>query len=204
MLGGALAMSFLAGFPAVTLMVYATTAAAGWSAVQLVPSVETARQSAASNRWAFNEPGGLPALALLSAIWPNAWHVFTPSDPAVFHETANFTFLYLYSGQLAVWLALAALLLRKSPGRLYLGIAALCALILFGGRLPGYLAIFHLLPKVVQSSAYTEFALAGFSLAIAVTAALSLQQLTGRTRAGRRPLHWPPGSNCCWWLPTAP
>jgi hypothetical protein len=40
------------------------------------------------------------------------------------------------------------------------------------------LEIFHHLPKTVQNSAYTEFALAGFSLAMAVAAAMMLQQLT--------------------------
>ena len=51
---------------------------------------------------------------------------------------------------------------------------------LFGGQLPGYLAVFHRLPKVVQSAAYTEFALAGFSLGMAVAAAMTLQLLTRR------------------------
>jgi Bacterial membrane protein YfhO len=199
----ALAMTFLAGFAAVTLVSYGTTfylamilairqrnwrlpihvfaafsVAAGLCAVQLMPSLELASQCAASNRWQWNEPGGLPVHALASAIWPNWLHVFTPSDHNLFKDTANFTFLYLYNGQLTVWLALSALLVRKGPARIFSWLAALCALVLFGGRLPGYLAIFHHLPKVVQSSAYTEFAEAGFSLAMAVAAAIALQQLT--------------------------
>jgi hypothetical protein len=196
-------MTFLAGFAPVTLISYGTTAylavvlairqrswslpvtvfaafgiAAGLSAVQLMPSLELSSQSAASNRWLWNEPGGLPVRALASAIWPNRLHVFTPFDHNLFKETANFTFLYFYNGQLTVWLALAALFVRKGPARLFSWLAVLCALVLFGGQLPGYLEIFHHLPKVVQNSAYTEFALAGFSLAMAVAAAMTLQQLT--------------------------
>ena len=201
----ALAMTFLAGFASVTLISYATTAylavvlairqrnwrlpvtvlaalgvAAGLSAVQLMPSLDLASQSAASNRWLWNEPGGLPVRALVSAIWPNRLHVFTPFDHSLFKETANFTFLYFYSGQLTAWLALAALFVRTGPARLFSVLAMLCALVLFGGQLPGYLAVFHRLPKVVQSAAYTEFALAGFSLGMAVAAAMTLQLLTRR------------------------
>jgi hypothetical protein len=199
----ALAMTFLAGFASVTLISYGTTAylaviltirhrnwwlpvtvlaafgvAAGLSAVQLMPSLELSSQSAASNRWLWNEPGGLPVRALASAVWPNRLHVFTPFDHNLFKETANFTFLYFYNGQLTVWLALAALFVRKGPARLFSWLAVLCALVLFGGQLPGYLEIFHHLPKIVRNSAYTEFALAGFSLGMAVAAALTLQQLT--------------------------
>jgi hypothetical protein len=199
----ALAMTFLAGFASVTLISYGTTAylaavlairqrnwrlpvivlaafglAAGLSAVQLMPTLELSSQSAAANRWLWNEPGGLPVRALASAIWPNWLHVFTPFDHSLFKETANFTFLYFYNGQLTAWLALAALFVRKAPARLFSWLAVLCALVLFGGPLPGYLEIFHHLPKVVQNSAYTESALAGFSLAMAVAAALMLQQLT--------------------------
>ena len=199
----ALAMTFLAGFASVTLISYGTTAylaavlairrrnwrlpvtilaafgvAAGLSAVQLMPTLELSSQSAASNRWLWNEPGGLPVRALASAIWPNRLHVFTPFDHNLFKETANFTFLYFYNGQLTVWLALAGLFVRKGPARLFSWLAVLCALVLFGGPLPGYLEIFHHLPKVVRNAAYTEFALAGFSLGMAVAAALTLQQLT--------------------------
>ena len=199
----ALAMTFLAGFASVTLISYGTTAylaailairprnwrlpvtvlaafgvAAGLSAVQLMPTLELSSQSAASNRWLWNEPGGLPVRALASAIWPNRLHVFTPFDHSLFKETANFTFLYFYNGQLTVWLALAALFVRKGPARLFSWLAVLCALVLFGGPLPGYLEIFHHLPKVVRNTAYTESALAGFSLAMAVAAAMVLQQLT--------------------------
>jgi hypothetical protein len=199
----ALAMTFLGGFAAVALVSYGTTAylavvlairqknrwlpvtvglafgvAAGLSAVQLMPSLDLSSQSAASNRWLWNEPGRLPVRALASAIWPNWLHVFTPFDHNLFTETANFTFLYFYNGQLTVWLALAALLVRKGPARLFSLLAALCAFVLCGGQLPGYLEIFHHLPKVVRDSAYTEFAQAGFSLAMAVAAAMTLQQLT--------------------------
>jgi len=125
----------------------------------------------------FNEPGGLPARALLSAIWPNWLHVFTPFDKKLFTENANFTFLYLYNGQLAVWLALAALLIRKGSAKLFFFVAMLCALIMCGGAWPAYRIVFQHLPRAVQNAAYTEFAVAGFSLAMAVAAALTLQHI---------------------------
>jgi len=70
---------------------------------------------------------------------------------------------------------LAALLIRKGPAKLFFLIAVLCAVVMCGGGLPGYRALFQHLPRAVQNAAYTEFAEAGFSLAMAVAAALTLQ-----------------------------
>ena len=153
------------------IVVAAFGVAAALSAVQLMPSLELSSQSAASNRWLWNEPGGLPVRALASAIWPNWLHVFTPGDRNLFKETANFTFLYFYSGQLTVWLALAALFVRKGPARCS-PCSRHCAPWCFSAdscRISGDL------PSPSQGSAdsvYTEFALAGFSLAMAVAAAM--------------------------------
>lgn len=200
-----LAMIFLAGFPAVTLVAYGTTAivAAGLAvlrkaprllltvfgafvlagllcAVQLVPTLELSANSAASQRWKWSEPEGVTPRAIAGAIWPDYLHVFTPFDQSKFTETANFTFLYFYNGQLAAWLALSALVLCKGPARIFPVVAVLSLLLLCGGHLPGYALAFRSLPKFIRSTIYIEFTLAAYSLSAAVAAALALEKLLGR------------------------
>lgn len=201
----ALAMIFLAGFPAITLVAYGTTAmvAVGFAvlrkaprllltvfgafvlagflcAVQLMPTLELSANSAASQRWKWSEPEGVTPRAIVGAIWPDYLHVFTPFDKSKFTEPANFTFLYFYNGQLAAWLALSALVLRKGPARIFAVVAAISLLLLCGGHLPGYALAFRSLPKFIRSTIYVEFTLAAYSLSAAVAAALALEKLLGR------------------------
>ena len=94
----ALAMSLLAGFPAVTAVVWGSTLllalalapargratsrlarvwAAAVSAVQLLPTLELTGLSVAGRRSQFmGAGGGVPLEALVSLVWPNRWGVF--------------------------------------------------------------------------------------------------------------------------------
>jgi hypothetical protein len=204
-LAAALAMIFLAGFPAMTLVAYGSTAvvAVGFAvsrraprlllsvfgafvatgflcAVQLVPTLELSANSAASRRWEWAEPEGVTPRAIIGAIWPDYLHVFTPFDKSKFTEQSNFTFLYFYNGQLAAWLALLALFVRKGPARMFATVAAISLLLLCGGHLPGYGLAFRSLPRFVRSATYIEFAIAAYSLSVAIAAALALEALLGR------------------------
>jgi hypothetical protein len=201
-LAGALAMAFLAGFPAMILVVYGSAlAVAGgfrlsrrapawlllWTglgvlasmvlvAAQLVPTVLWGPHSQTSLRWTWASGGGLPPKALWSVLWPDWFHVFTPDR---YREPFNLTFMYLYHGQAALWLLLAAPWLRtRLPARLFAILVIVFALVMLGSSVPGAEFLFTLLPHTVRGAAYVEFALAAFSLSFAVAAALALEHLT--------------------------
>jgi hypothetical protein len=206
LLAGSLAMSFLAGYPATTLVVYgsalvvslgfwlarraepwlplwtvlAMAASAMLAAAQLVPSVLWNAHSVASQRWMWSSGGGIPPQALLTTVFPDWFHVLTPEQ---YHFPFGLTFMYLYNGQAALWLALLALFLRtRLPARLFAVLAAVFALIMLGRHVPGYTFLFGLLPRVVRGAAYIEFTTAAFSLALALAAACALERLAGARR----------------------
>ena len=205
LLATALAMIFLAGFPAITLVAYGTTTmvAVGFAvlrkaprilvtvlaafvlsaflcAVQLMPTLQVSAKSASSRRWMWSEPEGVTPRAIIGAVWPDYLHVFTPFDKSKFTEPANFTFLYFYNGQVVAWLALSALFLRKGPARIFVVVTLTSLLLLCGGHLPGYALAYRSLPKLMRSAIYVEFTLAAYSLSAAVAAALALNKLLGR------------------------
>jgi hypothetical protein len=206
-LAAALALSFLAGFMAMTLVVYGSAVALalglwisrraqarvlGWTALailasllliaaQLVPTAMWGPHSHASLRWMWAPGEGIPPYALLSAIRPDWFHVFEPDQ---YKERFNLTFMYFYSGQAALWLALAAPWLRTSlPARLFGGLAAVFTIVMFGSFTPGYLFLFHLLPHAVQGAVYIHFVMAAVSLAVAIAAALALAHIGSGRRA---------------------
>ena len=173
LLATALAMIFLAGFPAITLVAYGTTTmvAIGFAvqrkaprilvtvlaafvltaflcALQLMPTLQLSANSAASQRWMWSEPDGVTPRAIVGAIWPDYLHVFTPFDKSKFTEPANFTFLYFYNGQVAAWLVLLALFLRKGPARIFVVVALISLLVLCGATLAGLRSGVPLAPKV--------------------------------------------------------
>jgi hypothetical protein len=205
-LAAALALSFLSGFAAMTLVVYGSAVALAlglwitrrarihillWTAIgilasipllaaQLVPTALWTVHSQASLRWMWTPVEGISPRALLSSLWPNWFHVFTP---ATYKEPDNLTFMYLYHGQAALWLALAAPWLRtRLPARLFAALALLFALVMFGGFTPGYQTLFHLLPHALQGAVYINFVLGAFSLAVTIAAAFALNHLA----SGRR------------------
>ena len=206
-LAAALALSFLAGFAAIALIVYGSTlmVALGlwWSrrgtrrlplwtllamaaslvlaAAQIVPTAMWSPHSVASLRWMWNQGGGLPPKALLSVIWPDWFHVFTPER---YQEPYSPTFMYLYNGAAALGLLMAAPWLRtRLPARLFALLTGAFVVIMLGHNVPGYTFLFGLLPRQVRGAAYVEFTTAAFTLAMALAAALALEHLTRGKRA---------------------
>jgi hypothetical protein len=186
------AMSALAGFPAVTAVAAASSillaiaiapgwraplrvvAAGAWSAllaaVQLLPSMELTAQSVARYRADFFTGSAMPPAALLSLVRPN-WHgVF---DMATFRGPGEPTFLYVYCGLPA--LALVAMAVIASPvARRFAFVGLACAMWMTG-------AFDRLTPGAIAASTYPEFALAGFTLAVAAVAAFGAEALSARS-----------------------
>ena len=201
-LAAALALSFLAGFMALTVVVYASVMAVAlalwisrraaarllaWTALgtlaslpliaaQLVPTAIWSVHSQSSLRWMWSLGEGIPPKALLSAFLPDCFHVF---DPSHYVERFNLTFMFLYSGQAALWLLLVAPWVpTKRPVRAFAALTLVFALLMFGTFTPGYASAFRLLPHAVQGAIYPHFAMAALSLAIAIVAALALDHIT--------------------------
>lgn len=202
----ALAMSFLAGFTAVTLVVFASTAllalllaaarlasaglpfyaiaAGAWamlvSAVQLLPTLELTGLSVAAARADFGSGGGLPLEALASLVWPNRWGVFG-FDASKWNLPWNPTWLYLYCGVAALVFAAAALVRRFGrETAVFAALVAAFGMWMLGGSTPAGRAIYPLLPRAVRNAMYVEFAMAAFVLALAVLAALGAEALFAR------------------------
>jgi len=206
-LAGALGMNLLAGFPSISLIVFGSALALAlgywWSgraramllvwltagigvslllaAAQLVPTAIWNPHSLSSWRWKWaGDGGGLPPKVLLTALWPDWFHVLSSE---LYREPYDITFMYVYNGQAALWLALAAPWLRSSaPVRLFAALAGFFALLMLGTAVPGYKFVFARLPRFVHGMSYVEFTTCAFSLAIAVAAALALHHLTREKR----------------------
>ncbi len=203
LLAGALAMSILAGFPAVTLVVFfscgllavvlvllrqarlgllaAVAVAGAWAgllaAVQLLPAMELVRLSTAPLRaqWAHPHGGGVPLVGLLSLLVPGHNHIFDLNQYAL---RWNPTFLYLYCGWPALLLALAAVA-RWWDRRVavFAPVTLLLGLWMLGSSTPAGAALFTLLPSAAKAALYPEFAMAGFVLGMAVLAGLGAERI---------------------------
>ncbi|MEK7405744.1 MAG: YfhO family protein [Acidobacteriota bacterium] len=196
----ALAMAVLAGFPAVTVVVFASCALlAGalvalrrasprllgfatlgcvWagllSAAQLLPIMELSALSMAPRRgeW-FGTGGGLPLAALGSLLIPNYGGIF---DRA--HLPPNTTFLYLYCGWAGLVLSLAGLIWSRDRRRAVFAVATLLSgLWMLGASTPVGAALFAALPTAAKSVVYPEFAMLSFQLGVAALAALGAERL---------------------------
>lgn len=191
MLAASFALSLLAGFPSVGLVLGVTTfllaallrmnwrgwiafaAASLWavalSAVQLWPLVELLPLSLASDRGLLaTDPGGVLPVAFLSLINPN----LVPGPLA--HDS---TFYYYYSGIALPLLALAGLA-RRAPHRWTLAtLAATGAIWLLGQNTPIVPPIWRAAPDFVRSASYQEFALPAFLLALCLLAGLGFEWL---------------------------
>ena len=203
LLAAALAMSALAGFPAVTIAVFvscgllalvlvllrqalmrllAVVAAAGlWSlllaAVQLLPTIELTRLSTAPLRgqWADPRGGGVPLVGLLSLIAPDHNHIF---DLKRYTLSWNPTFLYLYCGWAGLLLAGYALTRwRDRHVAVVVPVTLLAGLWMLGSSTPVGGALFTILPDVVKAPLYPEFAMASFVLGMAVLVGLGARPL---------------------------
>lgn len=192
------ALSILAGFPAVTMVVVATSwllalalaawrrcslkglaliaAGTAWSgllaAVQLLPTRELASLSLARMRgpWS-DDAGGVPWQGLVSLVFPNHFHIF---DPKQFTLPWNATFLYLYCGLASLLLAAAALARRDRPAGLFAVLTLGSGFAMMGGTTPPGHALLAALPAIVKSPMYPEFFSAAFALGLACLAALGV------------------------------
>ena len=203
LLAVALAMSVLAGFPAVTIVVFvscgllagtlvllrqaplallaAVVAAGLWSgllaAMQLLPSMELVRLSTAPlrGRWADPQGGGVPLVGLLSLIVPNHSHIF---DLERYTLSWNPTFLYLYCGLPGLLLAGAALTRWRERRVAVFGLVTLLSgLWMLGRSTPAGGNLFSVLPEGAKAPLYPEFAMVSFVLGMAVLAGLGAGRL---------------------------
>lgn len=199
----ALAMSFLAGFMATTLVVYGTAAltalaflffrCANWrvlaslligtlwsaaiSGVTLIPALTLSRRSMASLRWGAPATGpGLPIQSLMSLIWPDYYHIFEPTTRQ-FTLHADFTFLYVYCGILTVILIALSPFARSRWLPISLAMTLAGMTWMMGSQTPVFRAVFALLPDIVRGSMYAAFALMAFCLFAGMTAAIVLDSL---------------------------
>jgi len=203
-----IALVFLAGFPAATMVVLGAmglvavalvvSRRANWkllaalgcgvalgigiAAVQLVPTFQLSRLSVASMRsqW-YVSGGGLRIQSLASLIVPNYYHIFTPLDPSLYKLPINFTFLYVYCGLITVALLIVAPFLRRTPySRMLFLLTLISAIWMLGDTTPIYPFFFRRLPNFIRGALYAEFALMAFCLFAALTAAGALDRITAR------------------------
>jgi len=200
-----LAMAFLAGFPAVTSVVFVScfllalvlTALrrASWklpgivaiacvwagllAAIQLLPTMELVRLSAAASRGLFvGAGGGVPLQSLVSMVIPNYYSVF---DLSRYTLRWNPTFLYLYCGIAGLLLAAAVVVFRRGPHWLLYALVTLgSGFWMLGETTPPWRAVFPHLPVAVKSPLYSEFAMLSFVLGLAVLAGLGAHEFVAR------------------------
>jgi hypothetical protein len=208
MLACSIALVFLAGFPAATMVVLGTAGflavalvisrRANWklfaalgcggalgiciAAVQLVPTYQLSRLSVASMRSQWYVSGaGLHIQSLASLIVPNYFHIFTPFDPSLYKLPINFTFLYVYCGIITVALLAVAPFLRRTPYlRMLFLLTLISAIWMLGDTTPIYPFVFRRLPGLIRGALYAEFALMAFCLFAALTSAIALGRVTAR------------------------
>ncbi|MDW8353482.1 MAG: YfhO family protein [Bryobacterales bacterium] len=204
LLAVSLALSLLAGFPAVTAVAAASSLllaallaltgrarrravaavavasvwAAALAAIQLLPTAELTRLSVARYRADFlGTGGGIPLAALISLLAPNYYGIF---DLSRYKGPWEPTFLYLYCGIPGLVLALGAVAIRRNPHAATYGwMALVAALVMFGDATPLGRALFPRLPSLLRSSIYPEFALAWFALSVGVLAGLGAKMFFG-------------------------
>jgi hypothetical protein len=193
----ALAMTVLAGFPAVAAVIYGScfllalpsirglarvALAAAWSlllaAVQLLPTFELTRLSVAKYRsdWMGNG-GGLPVQSLVSLLMPNYYGILH-FDPSTWRLPWNPTFLYLYCGIPALVFVLTALGRRPDRRAARFGVLTLIFVFwMLGESTIIGRTVFRLLPDAIKSFLYQEYVISAFTLGMAVLAALGAHTL---------------------------
>ncbi len=203
-----IALVFLAGFPAATMVVLGAAGLlavalvvsrqANWKlfaalgcgaamgicmgAIQLVPTYQLSRLSVAAMRSQWYVTGsGLNIRSLASLIAPNYYHIFTPFDPTLYKLPVNFTFLYVYCGLITVALLAAAPFLRRAPYlRMLFLLTVIAAVWMLGDTTPIYPFVFRRLPAFIRGALYAEFALMAFCMFAALTSAVALERVAAR------------------------
>jgi hypothetical protein len=156
------------------------------AAIQIIPTHQVSRLSIASLRSDWHVTGGgLPFQSLASLIVPNYYHIFTPSDPAQYKLSFDFTFLYVYCGLIPLVLVLLAPFLRRVPYlRMFFLFSVISVVWMLGDNTPVYRLVYTHLPRLVRGALYAEFALMAFCMFMALTSALVLQHMAARVPAG--------------------
>jgi hypothetical protein len=204
-LGGALGMSILGGFPQPTLAVFVSTMA--WSlvlvalkmgrrsvvvyaaigcalgialaSVQFIPTTQLTNWSVAKYRvdW-LGTGGGLRWRTLISLVSPNHYDIF---DLARFHGPWDPTFLYQYVSLLGLALAIFALFAARRLGAALFGVMAAFSLLwMIGDQEPVWNWIYPLLPEKVRIGVHPEYTYCIFTMALAGLAAMGLDRLPVR------------------------
>jgi len=200
-LGAALGMSVLGGFPQPTLAVFVSTAAlsfilvalrlsrvrlVAWTtagcflgialaAIQFVPTVQLEQHSVAKYRagW-LGTGGGMYPQSLVSLVLPNHYGTF---DMRTFHGPGDITFLYLYSSLAGLALALIALALCRTRYVAALGIMLFFGLLwMLGDKTALWRAVYPLLPERVRIGIHPEYCYCVFTLSLAGLAAIGLER----------------------------
>jgi hypothetical protein len=152
------------------------------SAVQLFPTAELTRMSIASIRWQWKDAGGLPWQSLASFFWPNFYHIFSFSDPHLYKLPYDFTQLYTYCGHLPLLLILIApfVIRRRKLAAIPFALMLVSVIWFLGKNTPLYPPVYRLMPKFLQGAIYAEYAMLGFSMFAAITAALVFSRFESR------------------------
>jgi len=206
-LGAALGMSVLGGFPQPTLAVFVSTAALSlilvvvrlsrvrliaWTAagcvlgialaaIQFIPTAQLEQHSVAKYRagW-LGTGGGMYPQSLVSLVLPNHYGTF---DMSTFHGPGDITFLYLYSSLAGLVLALIALVLCRTRYVTVLGVMLLFGLLwTLGDKTALWRAVYPLLPGRVRIGIHPEYCYCIFTLSLAGLAAIGLESV----RVGER------------------
>ena len=118
----------------------------------------------------------MPPQVFVSLLLPNHYHVF---DPPHYNGPADLSFMYLYCGILGLTLASAGILLarRHRLNRIFAILLGVSAFALLGDTTPVTHALYSLLPNRILIGLHAEMAAAMFTLALAMLAALAVEQL---------------------------
>jgi hypothetical protein len=206
-LGAALGMSVLGGFPAATLVVFVSVCvlagmlaafrmggrrlllatAAGcvfgllMAAVPLLPTTQLTNHSVAQYRadW-LKTGGGLFPETLVSLVLPNHYNIF---DTALFKGPGDLTFLYQYCSLAGLLLAVFAVA-RARDWRVAVlgGMSVLGVFWMLGDKTAPWRCLFPLLPERVRIGVHPEYAYCLLTIGIAGLAALGLERV--RLREG--------------------
>jgi membrane protein YfhO len=201
-LGAALGMSILGGFPQPTLAVFASTAVlalfvaalkigrprvivyAGCgcalgialASIQFIPTTQLTEWSVAKYRadW-LGTGGGLHWQTLVSLVLPNHYNIF---DLTRFNGPWDPTFLYQYVSLLGLLLAIFAVLAaRRRSVALLAAMAGFSLLWMIGDQEPVWNWIYPLLPEKVRIGIHPEYTYCIFTLALAGLTAMGLESL---------------------------
>lgn len=181
----AAAIARLSNWRLLVLFGCACLLAAAICAVQLIPTFELTHLSIASIRWQWRtDPGGLPWESLASFFWPNYYHIFSFVDRHLYTLPYDFTQMYTYCGHLPLILILICpFFIRRNRNKLLalsFVMLVVSAIWMLGSSTPLYPLLYRIMPKFLRGAIYAEYAMLGFSLFAALTAALVLSRFEAR------------------------